>query len=61
MDYFAGLDVSVKRSSICIVDHRCQYPAVLQIDGFISKISVQLPPSPLTEIGPSCGPRWRFA
>jgi hypothetical protein len=24
VDYFAGLDVSVKGSSICIVDHRCQ-------------------------------------
>jgi hypothetical protein len=23
VDYFAGLDVSVKGSSICIVDHRC--------------------------------------
>ena len=24
VDYFAGLDVSVKGSSICIVDHRSQ-------------------------------------
>ena len=24
VDYFAGLDVSVKGSSVCIVDHRCQ-------------------------------------
>jgi hypothetical protein len=34
---------------------------VLQKDGFISKISVQLPPGPPTGIGPSCGSRWRFA
>ena len=27
MDYFAGLDVSVKGSSVCIVDHRCPWPA----------------------------------
>jgi hypothetical protein len=37
------------------------YSSVLQKDGFISKISVQSPPSPPTGIGPSCGPRWRFA
>jgi hypothetical protein len=64
VDYFAGLDVSVKGSSICIVDHAASsrpHSSVLQKDGFISKISVQLPPSPPTGIGPSCGPRWRFA
>ena len=37
------------------------HSSVLQKNGFISKISVQLPPSPPTGIGPSCGPRWRFA
>jgi hypothetical protein len=37
------------------------HSSVLQKDGFISKISVQLPPSPPTGIGPSSGPRWRFA
>ena len=37
------------------------HSSVLQKDGFISKISVQLPPSPPTGIGPPCGPRWRFA
>ena len=64
VDYFAGLDVSVKGSSICIVDHAASsrpHSSVLQKDGFISKISVQLPPSPPTGIGPSCGRRWRFA
>jgi hypothetical protein len=46
VDYFAGLDVSVKGSSICIVDHAASsrpHSSVLQNDGFISKISVQLP------------------
>jgi hypothetical protein len=37
------------------------HSSVLQKDGFISKISVQLPPSPPTGIGQSRGPRWRFA
>jgi hypothetical protein len=64
VDGFAGLGVSVKGSSLCIVDHAASsrpHSSVLQEDGFISKISVQLPPSPPTGIGPSCGPRWRFA
>jgi hypothetical protein len=37
------------------------HSSVLQKDGFISKITVQLPPSPPTGIGQSRGPRWRFA